>query len=31
VIKSPVDSIKSNRKVVDSIVKDEILKQIRNN
>ncbi|MGN7205400.1 cell division protein FtsQ/DivIB [Pedobacter sp. SAFR-022] len=31
VVKSPVDSIKSNRKVVDSIVKDEILKQIRNN
>jgi len=31
VIKSPVDSIKSNRKVVDSIVKDEILKEIRNN
>jgi cell division protein FtsQ len=30
-VRSPADSIKSNRKVVDSIVKDEILKQIRNN
>ena len=29
--KSPADSIKSNRKVLDSIVKDEILKQIGNN
>lgn len=31
VVRGPVDSIKSSRKVVDSIVKDEILKQIRNN
>jgi len=30
-VRSPADSIKSNRKVVDSIVKNEILKQIRNN
>lgn len=31
VVRSPTDSIKSSRKVVDSIVKNEILKQIRNN
>lgn len=31
VARSPVDSIKSTRKVLDSIVKDEILKQISNN
>lgn len=31
IVRSPTDSIKSSRKVVDSIVKNEILKQIRNN
>jgi len=31
IVRSPVDSIKSTRKVMDSIVKDEILKQISNN
>lgn len=31
VLKSPADSIRSTRKVMDSLVKDEILKQIGNN
>jgi hypothetical protein len=31
IVRSPVDSIKSTRKVLDSLVKDEILKQMGNN